>query len=119
MPDQISRTYYSDFPKNIHTLFDWIKDDGEDKHLAHYKAVLTIAMNFGSRTYGQGYKHTGSHITDEAFKRAFNGLMLGYHRDEVFGVKEREAGEVKRDPYIKYFEQGWNRLHANNVSDES
>lgn len=113
MPDEVARPYYSDFAKDMHTLFDWVKADGEDKHLAHYKAVLTLAMCFGTRTYGTGYKYTGAHIKEDAFKRQFNNLMLGYHRDEVFGVKEREVGDVKRDPYIKYFESGWRRLHEN------
>lgn len=111
VPDQISRPYYSDFARDMHAFFGFVKDTGEDKHLSHYKAVLALAHGFGSRTYATGYKYTGVHLTEDALKRRFNELMLGYHRDEVFGIKERQVGDVKRDPYLKYYEQGWKRLH--------
>jgi hypothetical protein len=53
---------------------------------------------------------------EKTFKRPFDSLILGFHRDELFIERHREIGEIKKDPYKKYFEGGWDRLHSNNVS---
>lgn len=112
MPDSIARTYWADFGKHVREVFALVNDTTEDRHIAYYKAVLVIANCFGTNTYSNNYTNRGVHIKEDAFKRAFNNLMLGYHRDEVFGIKDRELGEVKRDPYVKYFSGGWKRMHA-------
>jgi len=117
MPEGIDRTSYNHFADDVHAFFRLVKTDGEDKHVAHYKAVLAMARAFGRNTWGQGYKMTGCHIDEPTFKRAFDGLVTGYHRSELFVEKERQLGEVKKDPYKKYFEGGWNRLHANKVME--
>lgn len=118
LPLNMDRSYKNDFPKDVHAFFALVGESGVDKHIAHYKAVLAMSWSYGSNTYSQGYTATGTHINEANFKQAFDGLVLGYHRDEVFMEKEREAGEVKKDPYKKYFESGWGRLHSNNVSKD-
>jgi hypothetical protein len=115
MPEALNRTGYTHFADDVRSFFALVKADGEDKHFAYYKAVLAMAKSFGRNTWGQGYKLTGCHINEVMFKKAFDGLVIGYHRDELFVEKQREKGEVKRDPYKKYFEGGWGRVHANKV----
>lgn len=116
LPLNMDRAYKTDFPKDVRSFFALANEGGVDKHIAHYKAVLAMSWSYGSNTYGQGYSVTGTHINEASFKRAFDMLVLGYHRDEVLAIKERELGEVKKDPYKKYFESGWDRLHSNNVT---
>ena len=115
MPEGLNRTSYTYFKDDVPKFFELVKTEGEDKHIAHYKAVLAMAHSFGANTWGQGYKITGCHIDEKTFKRAFDNLVIGYHRDEVFIEKDRELGEVKKDPYKKYYESGWDKLHANKV----
>jgi hypothetical protein len=116
LPLNMDRAYKADFPKDVRSFFALAGDGGVNKHIAHYKAVLAMSWSYGANTYATGYSVTGTHINEAMFKRAFDMLVLGYHRDEVFAIKERELGEVKKDPYKKYFESGWGRLHANNVT---
>jgi hypothetical protein len=111
MPEALNRPQYTHFAEDVRKFFALVNSDGEDKHVAHYKAVLALAHSFGRNTWGQGYKLTGCHINEQTLRRAFDGLVVGYHRDELFVEKERQLGEVKRDPYKKYFESGWLRLH--------
>lgn len=117
MPEGLNRPSYTYFEADIPKFFALVRSDGADKHLAHYKAVLAMAHSFGVNTWGQGYKITGCHIDEKTFKRAFDSLVLGFHRDELFIQKHREIGEIKKDPYKKYFEGGWDRLHSNNVRE--
>jgi hypothetical protein len=116
LPLNMDRAYKNGFAKDVHAFFALVKESGIDKHIAHYKAVLAMSWSYGSSTYSQGYTPTGTHINEANFKRAFDMLVLGYHRDEVFVEKIREEGQVKKDPYGKYFQSGWNNLHSNNVS---
>jgi hypothetical protein len=118
LPEGIGKSYKTNFPDDVHAFFALAKENGEDKYVAHYKAVLSMAWAFGSNTYSGSYTATGTHINEASFKRAFDNLVLGYHRDEVFVERVREEGQVKKDPYGKYFQSGWDRLHANNVSKD-
>ena len=116
LPESVNKSYKTHFPDAVRELFALVKESGADKHVAHYKAVLAMAWAFGSNTYSGSYTATGTHINEASFKRAFDNLVLGYHRDEVFVEKIREEGQVKKDPYGKYYESGWGRFHSNNVS---
>jgi len=115
MPEALDRPHYTYFPDAVRGLFALVKSDDDDKHTAYYKATLALAHAFGSNTWN-GTDRSGICIDEARLKRGFDGLILGYHRDELFIEKERELGEVKKDPYKKYFESGWERLHSNNVS---
>jgi hypothetical protein len=115
MPEALNRPQYTHFAEDVRKFFALVNSDGEDKHVAHYKAVLVLAHSFGRTTWGQGYKVAGCVINEQMLRKGFEGLMTGYHRDELFVEKERAEGEVKRDPYKKYFEGGWERLHAKQV----
>jgi len=112
----LHRPSLTKFPENVHAFFALAKDSQVDSHVAHYKATVALARSFGSQSWGQGYKLQGCHIDETIFKRRFDELVLGYHRDEVFVERVREEGQVKKDPYGKYFQSGWNNLHSNNVS---
>lgn len=107
---------YVGFADSVQEFFGLVNDDSENRHESHYLALLSLARGCGSHTWGQGYKITGCHLSEEQFKKSFENLLIGYHRDEVFVVKQRETGLVMRDPYSKYFQGGWNRVHANKVS---
>ena len=113
---ELGRAHYTKFPESVRNLFKLVKADGEDKHVAHYQATVAISRAFGSVSWGQGYSVNGCHIDEKAFKAKFDDLVLGYHRDEIFVEMDREEGVVKKDPYRKYYESGWKRLHPNNVS---
>jgi hypothetical protein len=115
MPECLDRPHYVHFPDSVREVFALVRSEGEDKHLAHYKATLALAHAFGSNTWN-GTDRSGICVTEKQLKRGFDGLILGFHRQELFIEKEREVGEVKKDPYKKYFEGGWDRLHSNNVS---
>lgn len=116
MPEALSRPHYTHFVEDVQMLFALVKESGVNKHLAHYKATLALARSFGANTWGSGYKVTGVHVDEARFKKGFDTLVLGYHRDELFMEKERAEGEIKKDPYKKYFESGWHKLHANKVT---
>jgi hypothetical protein len=116
MPECLDRPHYTYFPDSVRELFALVKSEGEDKHLAHYKATLALAHAFGSNTWN-GTDRSGICVTEKELKRGFDSLILGYHRDELFIEKEREIGEVKKDPYKKYFESGWDRLHLTKLCD--
>jgi len=116
MPEALDRPHYTFFPEDVRALFALVNTQGEEKHVAHYKATLALARSFGENTWGAGYTVSGIHIDEARLKRGFDNLVLGYHRDQLFVEKERAEGEVKKDPYKKYFENGWAKLHSNNVS---
>lgn len=108
---ELGRSTYNKFPEQVRSLFELVGEQGEDKHVAHYKATVAISRAFGGVTWGQGYQVTGCKIDEQTFKSKFDYLVLGYHRDEVFMEVDREEGVVKKDPYKKYYESGWKRLH--------
>lgn len=108
---EVGRSTYNKFPDEVRSLFELIGEQGEDKHVAHYKATVSLARAFGGVTWGNGYQVTGCKIDEQKFKASFDYLVLGYHRDEVFMEVDREEGVVKKDPYRKYYESGWKRLH--------
>lgn len=109
---ELGRAHYTKFPESVRNLFALVKADGEDKHVAHYQATVAISRAFGAVSWGRGYSVNGCHIEEKVFKTKFDDLVLGYHRDEVFIETDREEGVVKKDPYRKYYEGGWKRLHS-------
>ena len=73
--------------------------------------MLCIAWSYGASTWGTGYVIKSSQLHEQTFKNAMKYLIMGIHRDEVFKEVLRDVGNIKRDPYLKYFRQGWKKYH--------
>ena len=114
MPDLLTglhRPDYDQFSSELAKFVAYISDTSEEKYLTYNKAMLSMAWSYGASTWGKGYVMQGSKLDEQTFKNAMKYLIMGIHREEVFKETLREAGDVKRDPYLKYFRQGWKRYH--------
>ena len=114
MPDLLTglhRPDYDQFSGELGKFLTYIGDTSEEKYLAYNKAMLGMAWSYGASTWGKAYEIKGSQLDEYTFKNAMKYLIMGIHRDEVFNEVLRDAGNIKRDPYIKYFRQGWKKYH--------
>jgi hypothetical protein len=114
MPDLLTclhRPDYDQFSSELDKFVAYISDTSDEKYLTYNKAMLCMAWSYGASTWGRDYEIKGSQLDEYTFKNAMKYLIMGIHRDEVFNEVLRDAGDVKRDPYLKYFRQGWKKYH--------
>lgn len=114
MPDLLSclhRPDFDQFSSEVNKFVAYISDTSEGKYITYNKAMLCMAWSYGASTWGTGYVIKGSQLDEQTFKNAMKYLIMGIHRDEIFKEVLRDTGDIKRDPYLKYFRQGWKKYH--------
>jgi hypothetical protein len=114
MPELLTSLHRPDFNQfgdELGKFLVYIGDTSEEKYLAYNKAMLCMAWSYGASTWGKDYEIKGSKLDEQTFKNAMKYLIMGIHRDEIFKETLRDAGDVKRDPHLKYFRSGWKRYH--------
>ena len=114
MPDLLTclhRPDFDQFSSEVNKFVAYISDTSEGKYITYNKAMLCMAWSYGASTWGTGYVIKGSQLHEQTFKNAMKYLIMGIHRNEVFKEVLRDVGDIKRDPYLKYFRQGWKKYH--------
>jgi len=97
--------------EHIKSFFGLITDTNEEtKNDSYYKAVLQMARSFGTTRWGvrevEGYV-----LSEYKALKAFDELIIGFHRSETLIEKVLPEGVVRKDSNGKYFRGGWKRLH--------
>lgn len=98
--------------EHIKSFFGLITDANEEtKNDSYYKAVLQMARSFGTTRWGvrevEGYV-----LSEYKALKAFDDLIIGFHRFETLKEKVLPEGVVRKDSNGKYFRGGWKRLHV-------
>jgi hypothetical protein len=101
---------YDRWTNDIKEFFKLVNDTNkETQNESFYKALLIVAKSFGD---GWVVNDTeGYSLSEKKALKSFDDLVLGFHRAETLEDKVLPDGEVKQDPYMKYFRGGWKRLH--------
>ena len=114
MPDLLTclnRPDYDQFASELSKFVVYLTDTSEEKYIAYNKAMICMAWAYGTNTWGKNYVVTGSKLDEKSFKNAINYLIMGLHREEIFKEVLRDEGDIKRDPYLKYFRSGWSKYY--------
>jgi hypothetical protein len=115
MPSCLDRPDYVGFAESIKQFVDLAKDTSVDKHVSHYKALLTMAHSFGAVSWGSNYGVVGYRISMGSIEHGLRAIAMGIDRDKVFKTIEVPEGQIVRDRYADYFKGGWNNYHANKL----
>ena len=97
--------------EHIKSFFKLVADTNEEtKNDSYYKAILQMAMSFGTTRWGADQPE-GYVLHEKKALKAFDELIIGFHRSETLIEKVLPDGVVRKDSNGKYFRGGWKRLH--------
>lgn len=97
--------------EHVKSFFKLVADNNEEtKNDSYYKAILQMACSFGSARWGSDQPE-GYTLNEKKALKAFDDLIIGFHRSETLKEKVLPEGVVRKDSYGKYFRGGWKRLH--------
>jgi hypothetical protein len=95
----------------VRSFFNLVADTNEEtKNDSYYKAVLQMAFSFGTTRWGADQPE-GYVLHEKKALKAFDELIIGFHRSETLIEKVLPEGVVRKDSNGKYFRGGWKRLH--------
>ena len=102
----LSQDSYRGWEETVESFFKWVSDTNEKtRNDSFYKGLLLMACSFGSSGW-EGYT-----LNEKKALKAFDNLVIGFHRSETLKERVLPEGVVSRDSYAKYFRSGWKRLH--------
>ena len=109
----LSRDNYNEWEDSVKPFFEWVSDTKEEtQNESFYKGLLLMAKSFGVENWVRGgSQEEGYALTERKALKAFDELVIGFHRDETLEEKVLPEGVVNKDSYGKYFRGGWKRLH--------
>lgn len=109
----LSRDNYNEWEDSVKPFFEWVSDTKEEtQNESFYKGLLLMAKSFGVENWVRGgSQEEGYALTERKALKAFDDLVIGFHRDETLEEKVLPEGVVNKDSYGKYFRGGWKRLH--------
>ena len=109
----LSRDNYNEWEDSVKPFFEWVSDTKEEtQNDSFYKGLLLMAKSFGVENWVRGgSQEEGYALTERKALKAFDDLVIGFHRDETLEEKVLPEGVVNKDSYGKYFRGGWKRLH--------
>ena len=109
----LSRDNYNEWEDSVKPFFEWVSDTKEEtQNDSFYKGLLLMAKSFGVENWVRGgSQEEGYALTERKALKAFDELVIGFHRDETLEEKVLPEGVVNKDSYGKYFRGGWKRLH--------
>ncbi len=97
--------------EHVKSFFNLVADTNEEtKNDSYYKAILQMAMSFGT-TKWHTYEAEGYVLHEKKALQLFDELVIGFHRSETLKEKVLPEGVVRKDSNGKYFRGGWKRLH--------
>ena len=112
MPVDLSAEERHGWEDSVKLLFTLITDTKEEtKNDSFYKAILHMAYSFGITKWSNGSETEGYVLHEKKALKAFDELIIGFHRSETLKEKVLPEGVVRKDSYGKYFRGGWKRLH--------
>ena len=112
MPADLSHDERHGWEDSVKLLFTLITDTKEEtKNDSFYKAILHMAYSFGITKWSNGSETEGYVLHEKKALKAFDELIIGFHRSETLKEKVLPEGVVRKDSYGKYFRGGWKRLH--------
>lgn len=112
MPTDLSFEERSGWEDSVKLFFKLITDTKEEtKNDSFYKAILQMAYSFGITKWSNGSETDGYVLHEKKALKAFDELIIGFHRSETLKEKVLPEGVVRKDSYGKYFRGGWKRLH--------
>lgn len=112
MPADLSHDERNGWEDSVKLFFDWITDTKEEtKNDSFYKAILHMAYSFGITKWGNGSETEGYVLHEKKALKAFDELIIGFHRSETLKEKVLPEGVVRKDSNGKYFRGGWKRFH--------
>ena len=112
MPADLSHDERNGWEDSVKLFFKLIPDTKEEtKNDSFYKAILHMAYSFGITKWGNGSETEGYVLHEKKALKAFDELIIGFHRSETLKEKVLPEGVVRKDSYGKYFRGGWKRLH--------
>jgi hypothetical protein len=107
----LSHEEYSGWGDSVKSFFGLVTDTNEEtKNDSYYKAVLQMARSFGTTRWGSR-EVEGYVLSEKKALKAFDDLVIGFHRSETLIEKVLPDGVVRKDSNGKYFRGGWKRLH--------
>ena len=111
MPADLSHEERSGWEDSVKLFFTLITDTNEEtKNDSYYKAILQMAYSFGASKWN-AYETEGYTLNEKKALKAFDELIIGFHRSETLIEKVLPDGVVRKDSNGKYFRGGWKRLH--------
>jgi len=91
---------------SIKSFFGLITNTNEEtKNDSYYKAVLQMARSFGTTKWGSR-EVEGYTLNEKKALKAFDDLVIGFHRSETLIEKVLPDGVVRKDSNGKYFRGG-------------
>jgi hypothetical protein len=112
IPADLSHEERTGWEDSVKSFFGWITDTKEEtKNDSFYKAILHMAYSFGITKWGNGSETEGYVLHEKKALKAFDELIIGFHRSETLIEKVLPEGVVRKDSNGKYFRGGWKRLH--------
>jgi hypothetical protein len=112
MPTDLSFEERSGWEDSVKLFFKLITDTKEEtKNDSFYKAILQMAYSFGITKWSNGSETEGYVLHEKKALKAFDDLIIGFHRSKTLKEKVLPEGVVRKDSYGKYFRGGWKRLH--------
>jgi hypothetical protein len=112
MPADLSHEERSGWEDSVKLFFTLITDTNEEtKNDSYYKAILQMAMSFGTTRWGSK-EVEGYVLSEKKALQLFDELVIGFHRSETLIEKVLPEGVVRKDSNGKYFRGGWKRLHV-------
>ena len=97
--------------EHVKSFFNLVADTNEEtKNDSYYKAILQMAMSFGTTKWNT-YEAEGYVLHEKKALQLFDELVIGFHRFETLKEKVLPEGVVRKDSNGKYFRGGWKRLH--------
>lgn len=107
----LDRDSYDGWGNEVKKFFKLVSDTNEEtQNDSFYKALLIVARSYGKTKWGAD-KTEGYVLFEKPALKAFDKLVIGFHRSETLDEKVLSDGEIKKDPYGEYFRDGWKRLH--------
>jgi hypothetical protein len=111
MPADLSHEERSGWEDSVKLFFTLITDTNEEtKNDSYYKAILQMVYSFGASKWN-AYETEGYTLNEKKALKAFDELVIGFHRSETLIEKVLPDGVVRKDSNGKYFRGGWKRLH--------
>jgi hypothetical protein len=112
MPADLSHEERSGWEDSVKDFFKLIADTKEEtRNDSFYKAILQMAYSFGITKWVNGGETEGYVLHEKKALKAFDELIIGFHRSETLIEKVLPEGVVRKDSYGKYFRGGWKRVH--------
>jgi hypothetical protein len=113
IPIDLSHEERTGWEDSVKSFFGWITDTKEEtKNDSYYKAILHMAYSFGIENWSRGSDGVEGYVLHEKKAlKAFDDLIIGFHRSETLIEKVLPEGVVRKDSNGKYFRGGWKRLH--------